>query len=189
MPRFEPSPPTPPVPRAAPASLLAAALLAAVLWLPAAPAAAQVDEWAVHGGLFDLGNSQQAVQAGVEARLRTWRLPLGRFELPLQAGFGAFGNEDGAGYVYATFRFPLTELWPEKRPRRWRVVPFTGVGLYADGDSKDLGGPVEFRSGLDVDYRLAEDWWLGLSFYHLSNAVLYDLNPGEESLVLQLSWR
>jgi hypothetical protein len=175
--------------RPTPVRAWATAGLAALALLLARPAAAQVDEWAVHGGLFDLGHSQEAVQAGVEARLATQHLDFGRFELPLQPGFGAFGNEDGAGYAYVSFRLPLAEIWREHWPQRWRVVPFTGVGLYTAGDSKDLGGPVEFRSGLDVDLRLSEDWWLGLSFYHLSNGVLYDLNPGEESLVLQLSWR
>jgi hypothetical protein len=169
--------------------LLTALLLAVACLLPAAPATAQVEEWAVHGGVFDLDRSQEAAQAGLEARLRVWRLALGSFELPVEPAFGAFGNEDGAAYVYTSFRIPLAEIWPATWPRRWRVVPFTGVGLYEEGDSKDLGGPVEFRSGLDVDYRLGDRWWLGVSFYHLSNGVLYDLNPGEESLVLQLSWR
>jgi hypothetical protein len=68
-------------------------------------------------------------------------------------------------------------------------VPFTGAGLYEEGDGKDLGGPVEFRSGLEVAVRAGARWWVGLSYYHLSNAVLYDRNPGEESLVLVVSRR
>jgi hypothetical protein len=41
---------------------------------------------------------------------------------------------------------------------------------------------VEFRSGLEVSYRLDDRSRLGLSFYHLSNGVIYDVNPGGESL-------
>jgi len=169
------------------ATVLAALLTA----LAAAPAThAQVEEWALYGGVFDLDREQETWEAGVEARLGVFEIPFGdRFALPIEPGFGLMGNGDGGGYLYSTLRFPLARLWPESWPERLRVTPYSGVGLYEQGDGKDLGGPVEFRSGLDVAWRAGERVWLGVSFYHLSNAVLYDLNPGEESLVLTISWR
>ena len=48
-----------------------------------------------------------------------------------------------------------------------------------------LGGHFHFRSGLEASYRLGRRQRLGLLFYHLSNAGLRELNPGEESLVAQ----
>ncbi len=54
----------------------------------------------------------------------------------------------------------------------------TGVGAYHDGDGKDLGHTVEFRSGAEITYRLDNGMRLGASFSHISNASLGDDNPG-----------
>jgi hypothetical protein len=67
------------------------------------------------------------------------------------------------------------------------LTPFTGVGIYEENDSKDLGGPIEFRSGLELAYQCDEDYRIGLNFSHMSNASIYEDNPGQESLVLNLS--
>lgn len=195
-----PVPPSP-LPGRDPWGLVVPILLAVVLLAVAPARAATVDdqtvgeqtvgdlEWALSAGAFDVGRDQEAAEFGLEVRLPTYALPLGRFELPVQPAVGALGTDDGGGYGYLGFRVPLGELWPDRWPDRWRVVPYTGVGIYTAGDGKDLGGPVEFRSGLEVSYRGGERWWLGVNFYHLSNGVLYDRNPGSESLVLTLSWR
>lgn len=146
-------------------------------------------EWALSAGLFDVNRSQETEEAGLEVRFRTRVLSLGDLDLPVQPAVGAMATGDDALYGYLSFRIPLAELWPDDWPERWRVVPHLGVGVYDRGEGKDLGGPVEFRTGLEVGYRTGRRWWVGLNFYHLSNAVLYDLNPGEESLVLTVSWR
>lgn len=159
--------------------------------LLAAPAAGGgwVEEWSFSAGVFDVGKSRETGQAGVEARWRTFHLAFGSFELPVEPAVGVFVNADEAAYVGSTLRLPLAEIWPDGWPRRWRVVPYTGVGLYDDGESKDLGGAVEFRSGVEVSWRAGERWWIGVDFYHLSNAVIYERNPGAESLVLTISRR
>lgn len=166
-------------------------LAALLLAFAAAPSAdAQVEEWTLYGGVFDLDRELETWEVGVEARFGVFEIPLGsRFALPIEPGAGLMAHGEGGGYAYATFRVPFDRLWPERWPQRLRVTPYTGVGFYEPGDGKDLGGPVEFRSGIDLGWRAGERLWIGLSFYHLSNAVLYDENPGEESLVLTLSWR
>ncbi len=67
------------------------------------------------------------------------------------------------------------------------LTPFTGVGVYEENDSKDLGGPIEFRSGLEVAYQGDNGYRVGLNFSHMSNASIYEDNPGEESLVVNVS--
>lgn len=148
-----------------------------------------VREWAVLAGVFDVGTGDETGQVEAEARFRKLRLPLGSLELPLEPAAGAMVTGDGAAYAHLSFRLTLKDLWRTPWPERWRVVPFLGMGLYEEGDGKDLGGPVEFRSGVEVSYRAGRRWWLGATLYHLSNAVIYDSNPGEESLLLTVSWR
>lgn len=67
---------------------------------------------------------------------------------------------------------------------RWIFSPFWGVGYYSFGGGRDLGGELEFRSGFELAYELEEGERIGLMLYHLSNAGLYERNPGSESLVL-----
>ena len=43
---------------------------------------------------------------------------------------------------------------------------------------------MQFRSGIEAGWRFGKGLRVGLELYHLSNAGLEDLNPGEESLVL-----
>lgn len=64
------------------------------------------------------------------------------------------------------------------------LTPSFAVGAYEDGDGKDLGGTLEFRSAVELSYRLDDRARLGLAFDHISNASIYDDNPGTESLVL-----
>ena len=70
---------------------------------------------------------------------------------------------------------------------RWVATPTFAAGIYGNGDGKDLGNAVEFRSGLEVAYRFDDRSRLGLSFTHISNAGIGDRNPGVESLVLMYS--
>lgn len=64
--------------------------------------------------------------------------------------------------------------------RRIVLTPSWGVGAYADGDGKDLGHTVEFRSQIEIGYRF-DDWSrLSLAVSHISNASLGDNNPGTE---------
>ena len=69
----------------------------------------------------------------------------------------------------------------------WYLTPILGVGLYTDGGSdKDLAHPIEFRSQIEVSYKFENDWRLGLSLSHMSNAGLNRNNPGTE--VVSLNW-
>jgi lipid A 3-O-deacylase len=60
----------------------------------------------------------------------------------------------------------------------------SGPGFYSDGDGKDLGHTVEFRSQIEAAYIFEDKGRLALAFSHLSNAGLGDTNPGTEVLTL-----
>jgi lipid A 3-O-deacylase len=64
------------------------------------------------------------------------------------------------------------------------VTPSFSAGYYYQGDGKDLGYPLEFKSGIEIGYRFKDKSRIGLNFYHLSNASIRKRNPGEESLIL-----
>ena len=88
------------------------------------------------------------------------------------------GTTDSAVYGYAGIGMDIFF------GRRVVLTPNFAVGAYHDGDGKDLGHAVEFRSGLELAYRFDNRSRLGIAVHHISNASLGDSNPGTESVVL-----
>ena len=54
-------------------------------------------------------------------------------------------------------------------------------------NGKELGGTLEFRTGAELAWRFDDYSRLGLALHHISNASIYDSNPGTEMLVLTYS--
>lgn len=141
---------------------------------PAAAAVAPAEPTAVafSVGTFGTGGDG-ATEVGVELRWAN-RLPWG-----LGAAVGVSANEDEAFWGYLGLRRPFA-----LGGTRWRLLPHFAVVAYEKGDSRDLGQTLEFRSGLELHYAFRNRNSLGLSFYHMSNASLSEVNPGVNSLLL-----
>lgn len=163
---------------ALPSLSLIAVLSAVALCSVASSASAQdrSDRVAFCLGSFDVLNSTRSAELGFEVRFAPRA-----FELRPVVGVAV--NSDEGGYVLAGLRrdFDVSD--------RWILTPHFGVTLFDEGDGKDLGHEIEFRSGIELAFRLNERSRLGVSFYHLSNAGLDETNPGSESLVLVYSFR
>ena len=71
--------------------------------------------------------------------------------------------------------------------RRLVVTPSFGAGAYYEGDGRDLGSVIEFRSQIEVAYRFNDRSRLGIALSHISNAGIGDDNPGTEILTLYYS--
>jgi hypothetical protein len=69
----------------------------------------------------------------------------------------------------------------------WFLTPHLSVGGYARGSGNNLGSALEFQSGLDLFYRMANDWRIGATIRHLSNAGIGNFNPGTELFMVLLS--
>lgn len=154
------------------------ALAAVFLWAAAPGAGAFAGEWAVYGGIYDTAEDDKPIELGTEFRFAALKIP----KVSLRPAAGIAGTEDGNFWGYGGLRLDL-------KLGRWVITPQFAVTLYEDGGGKDLGGPLEFRSGLEVAYDFAKGPTVGLLFYHLSNADFYDFNPGSNSLVLTLGFR
>ncbi|MEN9654968.1 MAG: hypothetical protein RL235_1080 [Chlamydiota bacterium] len=84
----------------------------------------------------------------------------------------------GSGYLYAGLNFDFL------LGGRLAFAPGFAAGYYWAGSGKNLGYPIEFRSGIELAWQFADAERIGVHFYHLSNASIGKRNPGEESLVL-----
>ncbi len=157
--------------------------LMAVFALASAPRAEAIGlrGWAIYGGIYNTANEDKPTELGLEYRFDAFKLAKLPAVMALKPAVGVAGTEDGNAWVYGGLRLDL-KLGP------WVVTPQFAVSLYEQGDGRDLGGVVEFRSGLEVAYRFAAGPRIGVLFYHLSNADFYDFNPGSNSFVVTLSF-
>ncbi len=91
---------------------------------------------------------------------------------------GIMANSDGGGAAYAGV---LVDLY---FGNRLVLTPSFAPGVYLHGASKDLGGPIEFRSQVELSYRFDDRSRLGFGISHMSNAHIYNKNPGTEILFI-----
>ena len=64
------------------------------------------------------------------------------------------------------------------------LTPSFAIGYYDQGKSKDLGYDLEFRSQLEISFKLESMNRIAISINHISNASLGEQNPGVESMVI-----
>ena len=87
---------------------------------------------------------------------------------------GILITADNAGYLY-------TGVEAQYKIGSFNFNPSFTPGLYHEGDGKDLGHILEFKSELQFSIDLSGDSQLGFSYNHISNASLGDKNPGANS--------
>lgn len=61
------------------------------------------------------------------------------------------------------------------------------AGLYEPNGGVDLGGTIEFRSGVELGYENDNGWRYSLSYDHRSNLGIYEDNPGIETVQFRVS--
>lgn len=91
---------------------------------------------------------------------------------------GALITLRGTTYFYLGLNFDLLFF------DHLLFAPGFAAGYFSKGEGRNLGYPIEFRSGVELAWQFSDQSRLGVHFYHLSNASLGKRNPGEESLVL-----
>jgi hypothetical protein len=91
---------------------------------------------------------------------------------------GLMATAEGSFYIYGGINLDLIFF------DHLLFAPGFAAGYYNHGKGKNLGYPLEFRSGIELAWQFSDWRRLGIHFYHISNASLGNRNPGEESLVL-----
>ncbi len=130
------------------------------------------DALALSAGVYDVADENTTAEFRVQYN---WGAPL-FWEIKPHAG--VLATVDGGVYGYGGVRYDAD------LSQNWMLQPSFSAGLYGDGDGKDLGHTVEFKSELGLYYKFTGGHNLGVAVSHISNASLGDSNPGTESVVL-----
>ena len=87
---------------------------------------------------------------------------------------GAMISADNAVYFY-------TGVQAQYKVGKINLNPSFSPGIYEQGDGKDLGHAVEFKSEIQLSLDLFDNSQFGMSYNHISNASLGEKNPGANS--------
>ncbi len=87
---------------------------------------------------------------------------------------GGFVTENSAAYIYTGVEWNVDM-------GGMTFTPSFAPGLYHEGDGKDLGHILEFKSEVQLSYKPSDESSIGVSYNHVSNASLGDKNPGANS--------
>ena len=124
-------------------------------------------------GMFDFSDDKKSSQLfGIEHQNEN--LYKDTFLGTLSPVTGFLVTADTATYLY-------TGVQAEYNLGKINLTPSFTPGLYGQGDGKDLGHLVEFKSELQLSFDLFKDSELGFSYNHISNASLGEKNPGANS--------
>ena len=130
-------------------------------------------EFNVYSGMFDFSdNGKRSTLIGFEHQNEN--LSRDTFLGNISPITGALITSDNAGYIY-------TGVQAEYKIGALNITPSFTPGLYHEGDGKDLGHILEFKSEVQLSLDLSGNSQFGFSYNHISNASLGDKNPGANS--------
>ena len=130
-------------------------------------------EFSVYSGMFDFSDEgKKSTLIGFQHQNED--LNRDTFLGNLSPITGALITADNASYVY-------TGVQAQYKIGAIDITPSFAPGYYNEGNGKDLGHALEFKSEVQLSLELPKQSQIGFSYNHLSNASLGDKNPGANS--------
>ena len=127
-------------------------------------------EFSVYTGMFDFSDDgKKSTLIGLQHQNEN--LNRDTFLGNLSPITGALITADSAAYFY-------TGVEAQYKIGSLNFNPSFTPGLYYEGDGKDLGHVLEFKSELQISLDLSDSSQFGFSYNHISNASLGDKNKG-----------
>ena len=136
-------------------------------------------EFNIYAGNFDFSDDKQkAILVGFQHQNEN--LERDTFLGNASPITGGFITENSAAYVYTGVE------WNYIISDKLKFTPSFAPGIYHEGDGKDLGHALEFKTEVQLSYSISENTNFGMSYNHISNASLGDKNPGANSYMFNI---
>ena len=130
-------------------------------------------EWNFYSGMFDFSDDgKRASLFGIQHQNEN--LTRESFLGTLSPVTGFMMTTDSAAYAY-------TGVQAQYKFGKLNIMPSFTPGIYGEGNGKDLGHIIEFKSEVQLSLDIFSNSELGFSYNHISNASLGDKNPGANS--------
>ena len=130
-------------------------------------------EWNFYSGMFDFSDDgKRASLFGIQHQNET---------LTRESIFGTISPVTGFMMTADNATYAYTGVQAQYKVGKLNIIPSFTPGLYGEGNGKDLGHILEFKSEVQLSIDIFSNSELGFSYNHISNASLGDKNPGANS--------
>ena len=130
-------------------------------------------EWNFYSGMFDFSDDgKKASLFGIQHQNEN---------LTRQSFLGTISPVTGFMITADNAKYAYTGIQAEYKIGKLNIIPSFTPGLYGEGQGKDLGHIIEFKSELQLSLDIFSNSELGFSYNHISNASLGEKNPGANS--------
>jgi|TARA_B100001093_G_C26203019_1_gene748787 hypothetical protein len=130
----------------------------------------------IFGGTYDYDDDNTSNLFGLNYHLEDNNFNL--FDiLDINPVIGAFVTGKSASMLYSGFE---TNIGQDKL----YLNLSSSAGLYDNGDGKDLGNMLQFKSEVNVFFKISKSSEVGFGSHHISNAGLSSVNPGTNNYYL-----
>ena len=134
------------------------------------------NSFSIFGGSYDYDDDNTSTLYGVNYHLSDNTFSL--FNLvDINPVIGGFVTAKSASMLYSGFETNIGQ-------GSLYLNISSSAGIYSNGDGKDLGNALQFKSELNLFYRLSKSSRIGIGSHHISNAGLSSVNPGTNNFYL-----
>ena len=137
------------------------------------------NSFSIFGGTYDYDDDNTTNLVGFNYHMTNNNFKLFNI-LELNPVIGIFATAKSASMLYSGFETILGS-------NKVYLNLSSSVGLYNDGDGKDLGNTLQFKSEVNLFYSLTKTTRIGLGSHHISNAGISSVNPGTNNYYLILN--
>ena len=100
---------------------------------------------------------------------------------------GKFSPVSGGFLTAKKSMYLYTGVQAEYKLGPLNIIPSFAPGYYKQGDGKNLGSVLEFKSEIKFDIDIFKNSKIGYSYNHISNNDWGDINPGTDNQQISIS--
>ena len=134
------------------------------------------NSFSIFGGSYDYDDDNTSTLYGLNYHLSDNKFSVFNV-IDLNPVIGGFVTAKSATMFYGGFE---TNIGPDSL----FLNLSSSAGAYSNGDGKDLGNTLQFKSEVNLFYSLSNSSRIGLGSHHISNAGLSSVNPGTNNFYL-----
>jgi len=151
-------------------------LLSFLIFLLSSNITINANSYSIFGGTYDYDDDNTTNLFGLNYHMSDNEIDLINI-LTINPVIGGFITAENASMLYSGFE---TNIGADS-------IYFnlsSSVGIYNNGDGKDLGNDLQFKSEINIFYKISKESSFGIGSHHISNAGLATVNPGTNNYYL-----
>ena len=134
------------------------------------------NSFSIFGGSYDYDDDNTSTLYGLNYHLSNNAFSVFNL-IDLNPVIGGFITADSASMFYSGFE---TNIGADSI----YLNLSSSAGIYNNGDGKDLGNDLQFKSEVNIFFRISKESRFGIGSHHISNAGLATVNPGTNNYYL-----